>query len=230
MIRRLKTLSIVLAAVFATAAVGASVATASEGVFTLGSAPATGIGTGGETTMSAFGQTISCEPGPWDVGEVKETPHLFLKKDPPLVTLTPTWSLCKTSGGLKATFHTNDCDFEVPPDKKVKSEPVEYTAPLTIGCEAAGEAMDIEVFASSTSESLKTCTIRVTPQSGIEGLHLTNGTSGGVKDVTLAGTAKGIHADESGLCGTKETSEAQFQVSVTVRAESEGKATSIEVE
>lgn len=217
MIHNLKVWGFVLTSIFAMSAVAASGAFAQEGEATM-SVESNVVGTpiaGKANALTAFGETVECPETVYDLYKHKVTPHQKPPKNFKIVTAIPTFKLfCKTGGGLKVTVTRNSCDytFRIGSTKAAAT----YGVEANLECSTAGDAIDVEVFLSATNENVKACTIKITPQNGLVGPSLINGTTGGKSDVTIEGTFKNISAEESGLCGSKTTAEAEFHTASTI--------------
>lgn len=228
MIRNLKVLGLALVAVFAMSAMAASGASAQQGVFT-----ADGPSTGDGTEIVAAGDTnaffypglsgVECEGSTYDVEGIGGGLVASGAKE---FTVTPAYNnpKCKTIEGIKATVTMNGCDFVFHIGSTTEAANT-YGVTADVVC-PAGKSIDVEVYASTTSEAVKTCTLLVGPQTGLTGAHLTNNGT----DITLTGTFNGIKASKSGLCSASETTTASYQTAVTVTGtDSKGAATNISI-
>jgi hypothetical protein len=209
MIRNLKVLGLALVAVFAMGAVVASAASAQQGMLTSdGPVLLDGTEISGETNaLTAFGSVLSC-PGSTYLGEaVGGGP---IESGATQGTIVPFFnnSTCN-SGGLKITISTNGCDVIFTSGEKIAENEYSGTGELTC---PAGKTVDAEVFLSSSNENIKACTIVGSPQEGSGTGTLTNTAEG----AEVRGTVTGIHATESGLCGSKTTESAELDFAAAV--------------
>jgi hypothetical protein len=209
MIRNLKVLGLALVAVFAMSAMVASAASAGEttdGVLTA-DGPATGDGVEvGKNAFEALGSVIECPTSTYHVEE-------YLGSGPvpsgeSTFTVTPNYTGC-TAGGLKATVHMNGCDYDFHIGETTPAG--DYYAIADLTC-PEGKSVDIEAFLSASNENIKACTVTIGEQTGLEGGILSNGSG----DIDLEGTFTNIKASETGLCGSKSTTEGKYVTAVTI--------------
>jgi hypothetical protein len=161
---------------------------------------------GKQNAMTAFGQTVSCSGSTYD-GELKEASSAL--------TLTPTFnnSECKDveSGTThKATIRANGCTFKV---NVGEGSGDSWAGTMDLTC-PAGKVFEVDVYFASGNENLKICTVKVSAQSGLKGLTITDNTEGG--DMVFEGTLTGVKAEKSGVCGASSTTEAVFHVNLTI--------------
>jgi hypothetical protein len=218
MIHNLKALGLALVAVFAMSAMAIPIASAATpGEFTV-TAPSNGTGTeiaGKINALTAFGQGVECPGSTYHQRKYFATPH---EPVPNAVTdITVTWtannSSCKTTSGLKATVNMNGCDTVWHIGETIIPG-LTYNLTHDVACPFNKE-IDIEIYASASNENIKACTLKIKSQSGLAGLKITNGTSGGKSDITTEGTIKNIHVEESGLCGNATTNVGEFHMALT---------------
>jgi uncharacterized membrane protein len=226
MIRNIKVLGLALVAVFAMTAVAASAASAQQGYFTAdGSATGDGVDIAGKNQLTAFGNTVECPESTYDV---ESTSGGLVASGSTTFTVTPAYNNSKcNSGGLKATVNMNGCDFVFHIGETTGGGET-YGVTADLKC-PAGKTVDIEAFLSASNENIKACTITFgeTGNQGLSGPHLTNKTGGKVE---LSGTATGVHATESGLCGNKTTETGEYDTGVTISGtDSKGAATEISI-
>jgi hypothetical protein len=204
MIRNLKTLGIVLMAVFAISATAASAASAeSQGTLTSdGLVSLTGTdSTLFQITFNA-NQRYYCDTH-YLIGNVDTTPHQPLSTPEKTFTIVPEFSDCEAvlngQPETPATFTMNGCDFVLGIGK---GESGVYGTTLQLAC-PTGKEIEFHMY-SSEAHTTTICTFKLSAQSGITGATVSNS---GEESVTLNGTFSGIHETRTGiLCGGSSTS------------------------
>jgi hypothetical protein len=200
MIRNLKTLGILLAAVFALSALGASAASA--GSFTGGTS--TGNLTGAQTTTHVFttnAGTVTCTTAHF-VGTWKESPAASQ-------TVTPKYETCKAFGFINVPIDVNACSYEFTANA---------TGEVHVKC-AAGKAIEI---------TTPGCTTSVGPQT-ISSNTYTNTTNPatGKMDVLIHTNIAGITYNE---CGTVRTNGTYTGTTTVTGTDTAGNAVDVTVD
>jgi hypothetical protein len=213
MTRNLKVLGIALAAVFAMSAVAASTASAQLGKITAdGPVTLKGTETGAALensfTVTVLGSTtaLTC-PGSTYTGHTKATtPHKPLHLNATEVTVTPHYKQpCEDNKGNKdVTVNMNGCDYVFRDATTTGGVAGTFGIVVDIVC-PAGKV--IEVTGS-------VCTVKVGPQTGLTGFHLTH-TPSPADDIDLSGTVNVAVT----ACGLNVTS--VYHADVTIKGVSE---------
>jgi hypothetical protein len=226
MIRNLKTLGLVVAAVFAITAVSASAALASPGELTSdGPVKLTGTTTSG--IARAFGLTLICHEHA-TVGAVNETPHGFVT--PPLSTFTvqtESTGCVATIGATEApaTVTNNGCDGVTHLGETISAN--KWGGTVDIVC-PEGKQIEIHAY-TSASHASTICTVKIPAQTGLTGGFAENLGEG---KIGLSGFGGGIKATKTGiLCGgTAETNSAEVTGTAVVSGTNEaGELTAIAI-
>lgn len=155
-----------------------------------------------ENALTAFGGTGRC-PGTSFDGELKEHSSSL--------TLTPTFAKCTVIMGESAfssTAFANGCTFVVHVGSGSGDT---WAGTLDFSC-PEGKALEFALYSTST-HTLKLCTIKLEPQKALSGLTIEDKTESG--DLRIHGKVTGILAKQSGLCGAKETKEAAYDLDLT---------------
>lgn len=234
MLRNLKALGLALVAVFAMSAIAASTASAqttdgeltSDGPVTLRGVnaplPAANVLTavyGGEASE------VKCPNVHYTGHTDNTTPHVAIKTPVTDVTLTADYKVC-TANELPATVDMNGCDYTLELTDTAASPADTYNADVYVVC-PAGQHIQVTVFSGGT-HAFRVCTITIEHKAtAYTGLTVTDNTNGTLR---LSGSAPGIKATRSGLCGggTDENAKLDLDVNVT-GLDSKGKATTISV-
>jgi hypothetical protein len=229
MTRKLKTLGMALAALFAMSAVAASTAAAQgqQGKFTSESGnPVTVIGT--EIGLPADNQftttwgNVSC-PGTTYTGhelnsKVKGVPH-----GATTATLTPHYKQekCVSATGSTMTIDTTGCDFVLHAGATTPFGNLEgtYGATMDVVCPVGATGIHLKIYSGSHANT-PLCTMTVSPQNGLKGAHLKNTAGQGGFDLT--GTFENITAQRTqGLCRfdghSNHTAVAKLDINATVK-------------
>jgi hypothetical protein len=224
MMRNLRHLGPLLAAVLVMSSVAASAAMAETGKLTSdGPVKMTGTTTSG--VARAFGFSVECHEHA-TVGKVNETPHGFVT--PPLgafTVQTESTNCIATLGATKApaTVTNNGCDAVTQIGETISAG--KWSGTTEIVCP---EGKQIEVHAYTNSSHLSTiCTVKIPAQSGLKGGFAENAAGG---KINLSGAGGGIKATKTGiLCGgTAETNSAELEGTAVVSGTNEeGTATEI---
>jgi len=231
MIRNIKVLGLALVAVFAFSAIAASAASAQNGRIT-STGPVTLDGTeDGINAFTGFGAKVEC-PNTVVTGHktltTKQTEekltHELIPSGSSSFTLTldlpANCNAVEAGTNHRTTVTLNGCDFDI--EILTQSGGIWPTRGSLV-C-PTGKDIEIEVYPFSGSElGGVVCTFTIKPQSGKEGVHLTNGSleeGGGVKrwDVTAAGAYKGFTATRSGSgCSTAEENASELDFNYTFK-------------
>jgi hypothetical protein len=167
MILNLRTLSVVLAAVFAFSAVTASGALAQEGKITSANGEKftlTGTQVAGNNNAftGAFGVEIG-RPGSSVTGHVRNmTPHNFLSDGATSVTITPTYLNCINQDGDPLAVDMNGCDYGFYDATTVASDT--YSLKAEIECPGKNKILVTGGI----------CSLEVGTQTDLAGLHVKN--------------------------------------------------------
>lgn len=168
MTRKCRTLGVALFAILALSAFGASVASAAN--FTASEYPTAA------TATSAFGNDdFRTEGGSWECTTHFATAALVEPSE--TLTVTPTWSECRSFGFLNATVNTNGCDlvFHV-------NGSMDYQCP-------AGKAITI---------TSATCEISIGAQKGLKTVDFANSGTNISAQFTVTGLAYTVLKDGIG--------------------------------
>jgi hypothetical protein len=229
MTRNLKVLGLALAAVFAMSAVVASAASAqiqgfatSTGPFTL-SISETGAKGSGSNALTAFESKTECFGSTYVGHKVGSTTELIASGSKE-ATITPTYNEkeCRafSPGENEMTVETNGCDFVLHIGETTEKAGT-YGLSTDVVC-PTGKLIHISVWALGAKHetSNRLCTLKVPPQAGIKGPHLTN-TAGSPDDIDITGTFTNITVEREGLCTLdgkgKETKEGKLDVDLTAK-------------
>ena len=231
MIRNLKALGLALVAVFAFSAIAASGASAQQGALTAAE-PVTLVG---EETKEAttFDNALTAFPVEGVTGkthcplstitghkaEATPQPEVHELIEPPTseITLTPHYKNCVTEDAKKNKFSTtvdmNGCDYLLTIGETTEKEGT-YGVEVHIVC-PEGKFIQVTLF-SSSSHSLKVCTLTVTSTTPTSEAHVTN-IAGVPDDLEIVGTFTNIHVDKGGLCGSGTDEKGVFHIDATVK-------------
>jgi hypothetical protein len=185
MIRSLRTLSLVLAMVFALCAVTASTASAGTALVT-GGPTVTGVDNKGEGINTELTGVIAmlCLEATYSGTAVEST-----------ITLTPTFHNCFSGGVLPTTITVNDCAYRLTLGTLAGDSATVQT--LALECEQ-GKQVEAHVYTDTKfQESL--CTFNFVPQSPTPGLSVTDKTNGTLR---VQGEITNIISTVSGACLT----------------------------
>jgi hypothetical protein len=175
MIRNLKALGLVLAAVCAMGALMASGAQART--FTASSYPASG--SGGQKTEHVFtvqGQTVKCAKANF-TGELKAASHS--------ITIFPTYTECTAFGFLEATVTMNSCHYEFTIADSSTVPPT--TDSVHIRCTKAGDTITVVGGTCTVHIPEQTPTVNVVDYANSEGGVLVTSTVEGIHSSTTDG-------------------------------------------
>jgi hypothetical protein len=226
--RDIKILASMAMALLALTLTAASVASAAQGVLT-SDGPVYLDGAefeGKSNAFTAFGEEILCPASSYRGYRYNVTPHEPIPSGSTTITIEPQLNLtkCKTNNGMKATPHLNGCDIVLHIGEAVSEK--KYQGDGDLIC-PAGQVVDLEVFLSGTNENVKVCTTQAASQIGIGGEVSAVNTEGKIE---VSGTITGITSTESGLCGNKETKEAELHINALISGTNiEGGSTEIQI-
>jgi len=227
MTRNLKALGRALAAALAIGAVAASGAVAQQGTLT-SDGPVTQIATqtggAGANTLSAFGLTIECPGSSYTGHKYNVTPNELIPNGATTATLFPHFNQanhnCK-AGSLPLTIELNGCDDVVHLGETTGGVAGTYGVTLDFVC-PAGKEVAVTIWTNTTDETNNVepfCILRIPPQTGLKGLHVTDTGNG---HVDFIGTIEGVKASRSKgsndapiLCPTQETTAAKISLDLT---------------
>jgi hypothetical protein len=217
----LRTLGLVLSAIFAMSAMVASSASAQGKLKSDGPVTLTMAFTGGSSTATTmFGERIECPGTVYKGHKYNETPHRMIPSGSTTITLSPNYAKpCTSDAGGQVTILMNGCDYVLHIGSTAGGKAGTYTVTTDLVC-PMGAHLQIEVFSGTKHEAAtRTCTRTIKPQAGIAGAHLTDTPESGT--LLLGGTFKGIHVEQSGTCGTATTSTGEFDFDVTLKGTTE---------
>jgi hypothetical protein len=230
MTRKLKAIGLALLATAAIAALIVSNASAEEeiegaqGTLTAAEYPATVDGTeenaAGTNAFTIFGEKIVCNGSTFSSSIAKATTT---------VTLAPTYNNCSTGGGgHKVTITMNGCDFVIHIEGTTTTIKDNYFNTLDIIC-PAGKEIEIHKYVNATNELLGvSCLWTIGEQKGLRRGKVTNDTTN--KDLLLEKSYKKIVAHQHGACGEGETTEGEYDVSITLKGTNgKGMADALEI-
>jgi hypothetical protein len=239
MARNLKFLGIALVAIFAMSAVAASAQQGkltSDGSFTLKAEQ-----TGPETwnSLTAFGLGTQC-PGSTLTGhKYNVTPHATIPSGETTITFTPNYVNCVTIVGASrfpSTIDMNGCDYvaHLQSTSPVGNKEGTYGATTDIIC-PIGREITVTVWTNATNHANNTtpmCVLHINEQKGLSGIHARDS---GISDITIDGSAEGIHVAKTKtthavLCPSASTVFGSIDIDVTVRGYgTEGSLTSVSI-
>ena len=234
MIRNLKVIGIMLAALFALSAGAASTASAQQGTITsTGPVVVTGTETGaaGSNAWTMFGLKIECPGSTYSGGLNNTTPHQGLPSGSTTVTISPHYAdephgCLVTPGNFRLTVDMNGCDYLIHVGITTGGVAGTYGFNTDVVC-PAGQEISRTIFTNTAdlTAGKVMCVQHVPPQVGLTGGHVTQTTGG---HLGLTGPIKGIKMTETAspthglLCPKKETTSAEFDIDVTVAGETVG--------
>jgi len=228
-------------AAFAIGAVGATAASAQQGIFTSsGSSTMYVTELGGKgNVIRAFGLKIECPESVFTAHKTSTTKETEEGKTHELVpsgvsaaTVTADFKQanCKTVEGettRKATFTMNGCDIDFRLGSTVETN--HYSTAVDLVCPTGNDfQVDAYAFAGSELGGI-VCTVTVKPQENRTGAIVSN--DAGNEDVLLQGTYTGLTASRSGSgCSTSETTVAELELNETqIGTNSAGEKTAISI-
>jgi hypothetical protein len=242
MIRNLKVLGLALVAMFAMAAVLASVASAqtkgdltSDGRFTLKGKEA---GTETENRLTAFGKFVQCPGSTYTGHKVEVTPHVPLTSGDTTATVTPHYKQenCRGTLSTRATVHMNGCDYVVHLGETTGGVNGTYGVTFDVVCPVGKEITETVWTSGQTThpETNRLCIIHVPGQNGLAGAHATNLAGGKLR---LSGTVEKITASQTkgpddvfNLCPNENTTTAKFDLNAEIEGVNElGETTQVEI-
>lgn len=224
MIRNLKAMGLVLAAIFAVSAVAASAASAQQGVLT-SDGPVTldmtetGVGKNA-TTM--FGEKIECAGSIYTGHQFNVTPHQPILGPDSTITVSPHYNNANCTsfpGPRKATITMNGCDFVFHIGNTVGFD--QYALSADIVC-PVGRQIEKHVYLAPDNEEMTFCTYTIKPQAGLVGAHVTTTTGVGIHDLDITGAFNNIHVEKHGLCGFGTTNFGKWDIDLTVKGTDPG--------
>lgn len=229
---KLKALGLVLVAVFVMSAMATSAASAQQGKLTSDGpvtleTTETGEPGSGVNAYTTLGIKLEC-PGSFLLTghKINVTPHEFIPNGASEFTVTPHANIntCTNSSGLPTTWLMNACDYVLHIGDTVAAD--EYAVTTDVIC-PPGKHIQLEQF-NKHPGGIRLCTFTIKPQNGLAGAHLIANTA--TLDLSLVGTFKNIHIEQSGLCGSKTSTTAEFHIDATVKGtDSIGKTTEISI-
>jgi hypothetical protein len=222
MIRNLKALGILLAAVFAIGAVAASAASAQQGVLTADGPVTldmteTGIG---QNATTMFGEKIECQGTVYTGHQYNVTPHMPIPGPTTTITVTPHYNNANCTsfpGPHKATITMNGCDFVFHIGNTIGADL--YAVFADIVC-PAGQQIEKHVYMAPNNEAMSICTYTIKPQAGLFGAQVTTTTGG--NDIDIRGSFQNIHVEKHGLCGAGTTNFGEWDIDLTVKGTGPG--------
>jgi hypothetical protein len=155
MVRKIKSLGLVLTAIAALGATAASAAQAGE--FTAEEYPATIKGT--QTTKHQFqfdAGTVNCIVASFDSKLAAESSTL---------TIGASYSECTTPGGSAVTVKMNSCDYTFHAGETLANSTVDGS--MDVQCAQEGDEIEFE-------EAANGCVVKIRPQNGLGTLRYTN--------------------------------------------------------
>jgi hypothetical protein len=185
MIRNRKTLGLTLAAVLALGAVIASTASAqTQGkLLSDNKVPVTLTGEDekeSKNLMTAFGYTVKCPKSTY-VGHKVGEPTQLIPHESTAATISPTYSKCGTTflgATLSTTIDMRGCDYVFNIGQTTGNQtPTVKTFGVTadVVCpNAEGITISAYELTDSKHEKAPLCTVRIPPQKGIAGAHITS--------------------------------------------------------
>lgn len=235
MIGNLRTAGISLVAALALGAVIASPASAQQGKLT-SDGPVT---LGGAESGLAFNVmtgplgTITCPGGTGTGHKYSATPHELVPSGATTFTMTPHQGQCFAHipifGTRPVTVTTNGCDLVGHIGETTGGENT-YNGTVDLVC-PVGKVLEAHIYKSGSphTDVNSICTIKVKPQNGFSGGHITS--TPGPGTLYIKGTGTGIHTENTGsLCGTGTSTTAQVHVDGEVEGvNSVGKPTGVTV-
>jgi hypothetical protein len=215
MTRNIKALGLVLTAIFAMSALGASAASAqnvltSDGPFTLDMYE-TGVG---QNATTMFGEKIECQGTIYTGHTYNVTPHMPIQGGASTITVTPHYNNANCTafpGPRKATITMNGCDFVFHIGDTIGFD--QYALSADIVC-PVGQKIEKHVYVGPNDEAATWCTYTIGPQAGLPGATITNTT--GFNDVDISGSFKNIHVVKHGMCGAGTTNFGEWDIDLTV--------------
>jgi hypothetical protein len=134
-----------------------------------------------EDQFTAFGNSMSCVENEFS-GEVTEADQT---EAPTVFEMTPVYKSCTTTGGLPVTLANNGCTYKFSLKERVAED--NYNAEVDVVCPAEKPGMQFNIYLDETSltSGSAMCVLTVPPQSGLEGLTLTNSAGDIVVDEDL---------------------------------------------
>jgi len=245
MIRNLKILGLAMGALLAFGAVAASSASAQEhphdqGLLTSdGPVTLTGEDTGEEQNwFKAFGNEVECPESTYTGHAVKDhaettkteeetgEKHELLPSGATEVTVTPHYrqtddaetancDVNTPTGTLSATVTMNGCDYEFYDFTTVAENTYSFLADIV----CPNGPIIVKVY-SGHGHGFEVCRLTIPAQAGLEGFQAKH-TTGEADDIDLTGLTDDIFVTEEGLCGHAETTEAEYNLDVTVTGHNE---------
>jgi len=115
--------------------------------------------------------------------------------------LEATYSYCYTSTGKPAEVDMNSCHYEL----GVQNAGPPYSGTWGIACDQPGDAIEFKAywFGTPASYAYLTCTMKVGPQQGLEGVDLANVSGPLETGIAVDAEVTGVDYETSGLCVEK---------------------------
>jgi hypothetical protein len=197
MIRNLKALGFLVAAIAVSAVAAASSSAQTSGKFTSeGPVTLRLIGTAGTPErITLFGIGIECPGSIYTGHKLNATPHVLMPSGATEITVTPHYINCAiASTTLPVTVYMNGCDYVVQLNATTGGMAATYGATTSIVC-PVGKKIEVAIFTNATKhgESKPFCIQSAGSQAGLKGLHASD-TGNGFID--LAGTVEGAHSEK----------------------------------